>query len=297
MNEPKKFDFAVAYRVFYKMGRPPNFPEFGGNKFLLTKVAFRSFKRAISPFKVKLWVLLGDCPPEYETFFRAEWLGVQIVYDINKSHTDTFQEQYTILTQQEDSEFCCLLEDDYFYLPEAFTEIFNLFKNHSEVDFASPYDHAENYQPFKKMAWQTMATNRLPFWRIVPDTTSTFVARREALIACRVPMRSFGKPHAKLCPFYVHDRGKWMAITQFQVFNPAYFLQCLFWRSPFTAWCWLTAWVFCWRHIIFSRKRNLWQPMPGLATHLIDSAALLSPGYDWHDIISKAVRDELNQIK
>jgi len=297
MNDASKFDFAAAYRVFYKMGRPPNFPEFGGDKFLLTKVAFRSFKRAIGAFKVKLWVLLGDCPPQYENFFRTEWPGVEIVHDINKTHVDTFLEQYTILSEQRDSELCCFLEDDYFYLPEAFLETFNLFKNHPEVDFASPYDHAENYEPFKKMAHQIINPHRLPFWRTVPDTTSTFIARREALIACRIPMRSFGKPHAKLCPFYVHDRGQWMAITKFQVFNPVYFLQCLLWQSRFTAWCWLTAWVFGWKHILFSRKRSLWQPMPSLAAHLVDSTALLPPGYDWHNIITKAVESEQVQDK
>lgn len=35
----------------------------------------------------------------------------------------------------------------------------------------------------------------------------------------------------------------------------------------------------------------------GLAAHLVDSTALLPPGHAWHDIISKAVRDELAQTK
>src|SRR5271170_2198357 len=72
------YDLAVAYRIYPKMSasRPPIFAE---DKFKLAELCFRSFKGSLGNLKVKLWVLLNHCPPEYEKMFTQSWPAEDLV--------------------------------------------------------------------------------------------------------------------------------------------------------------------------------------------------------------------------
>src|SRR6187455_1675133 len=66
------YDLAATYRIYSKMSRnpPPIFPD---NKFKLAELCFNSFKNSVEGLRVKLWVILNDCPPEYEAMVRRAW--------------------------------------------------------------------------------------------------------------------------------------------------------------------------------------------------------------------------------
>jgi hypothetical protein len=288
MNRSYQYDFAVAYRVYSRIGREA-LPIFRGDKFLLTKVAFRSFVRSIKTFKTKLWVLLDSCPPDYEDFFAANWPGEppQFVRFQNKGNGGTFQEQISILSAQEDAELCFVAEDDYYFLPDCFERVIQLYRSHPEVEFASAYDHLELYvAAHHEMSHEVLSTPSLPFWRTVPSTTCSFFARRMALRDCLHQFRSYGKPFLFN---YGTDGTMWLAITKHRIFNPLRFA-CWLRSAKYVAWSWFTAWTLCGSDILRARRRKLWAPIPSLSIHLVHSYP--PPGIDWDDILRRAVAEE-----
>jgi hypothetical protein len=288
MNPSQKYDFAVAYRVCPRIGREA-MAIFRGDKFLLTRVAFRSFVRSIQAFKVKLWILLDGCPPAYEAFFRATWPGdpPEFVACANRGTGGTFQEQISILTAQDAADLCGVVEDDYFFLPECFERIHELFLRHPEVELATPYDHLEYYvAAHQQMSHDVLKTPGLPVWRTVPATTCTFIGRSSAL---RDNVRAF-RAYGKWLLFNYGTNGTmWLAITKHRIFNPLRCLQWLF-GAKYVAWSWFSAWTFCGFDILFKRKRKLWAPIPSLASHLVFSYP--PPGIDWNDLVQKAVKED-----
>jgi hypothetical protein len=287
MKPDAKYDFAIAYRVYPKMGRD-GLPVFGGNKFLLTRVAFRSFVRSLRKFKVKLWILLDSCPPEYEAFFRATWPGedLQVISFQNKGNGGTFQEQMSILTGQTDVEICYVAEDDYFFLPDCFESIHNLFRTHPEVEYVTPYDHLEYYvSAHQEASHEVLADPRLPVWRTVPSTTCSFFARRSVMRDNLHAFRSYGKPFLFN---YGTDGTMWLAITKHRMFNPWRFI-CWLKTARYVAWSWFTAWTLCGRDILGRPRRKLWAPIPSLALHLVRSYP--PPGIDWDSLLLKAVEE------
>jgi hypothetical protein len=290
MNPPKPYDFAVAYRVYPRIGREA-IAVFDRDKFLLTRVAFQSFVRSIRQFKVKLWVLLDSCPPDYEEFFRGAWPGpaesLQIVNYQNKGNFGTFQEQISILEQQDDADLCYVGEDDYFFLPDCFPRIHELFRTHPDIEFVTPYDHLEYYvSAHQEMSHDVLPDPGLPVWRTVPSTTCSFLARSPALRDCAHAFRSYGKG---LVFNYGTDGTMWLAITKHRIFNPWRAIRWI-WTTKYVAWSWLTAWMLCGRDILTKPRRKLWAPIPSLALHLVHS--YLPPGIDWDQLLRQAVAED-----
>ena len=289
MSAVQKYDFAVAYRVYPRIGRAA-VPIFHEDKFLLARVAFRSFVRSIQGFKTKLWILLDTCPPAYEEFFRANWPGdpPEFIHYQSRGNGGTFQDQISLLTAQNEAALCGVAEDDYFFLPECFQRLHELFHAHPEVDFATPYDHPEYYTAaHQEMSHEVLADPRLPIWRTVASTTCSFMARPQALRDCVRPFRSYEKP-------FLFNRGTdcsmWLAITRHRMFNP---LRCAQWlkSAKYVSWSWLAAWGLCGKDILTQPKRNLWAPIPSLAMHLVSTYP--PPGIDWNGLLQKAVDEEI----
>lgn len=63
----KNYDLTVAYRIYPKISRSP--AVFSDNKYKLSQLCLKSFKESLGDLKVKLFVLLDGCPPEYEELF------------------------------------------------------------------------------------------------------------------------------------------------------------------------------------------------------------------------------------
>ena len=72
------YDVAVAYRIYPKMSSPTP-PVFAEDKLQLSEFCLKSFKNSLGGLRVKLWVLLNNCPPVYETLFTQLWPAEDLV--------------------------------------------------------------------------------------------------------------------------------------------------------------------------------------------------------------------------
>ena len=64
---PSQYDVAVAYRIYPKVSRAP--PVFADDKYQLSELCLKSFRDSLGSLKVKMFVLLDNCPPSYEDLF------------------------------------------------------------------------------------------------------------------------------------------------------------------------------------------------------------------------------------
>ena len=276
MNDPMdanpKYDLAVAYRIYPKVSSHPP-PIFADDKFKLAKLCLRSFKHSLGNLRAKLWVLLDNCPPEYEALFSALWPAEDLVFVRFPGVGDaaTFREQARILAEQTDAETVYLAEDDYFYLPDQFPLAVQFIRNNVDVDFVSPYDHPDIYSTRLHRLPRAEKIVGSKIWRSCMSTTHTFLTTRGNLRAARwVLLRRYGR----VSP----DLSRWMALTKRRVFNPVFFVYsaatCPFWAGSV-----IYAWRYCWKHILFGRRFNLWIPHPSIATHM--AAGMEAAGTDW----------------
>jgi len=276
------YDLAVAYRIYPKASasRPPIFAE---DKFKLAELCFKSFKNSLGNLKVKLWVLLNNCPPEYEVLFKTLWPAEDLVLVRfpGVAASTTLHEQSRILMEQTDAEIVFLSEDDYFHLPGQFQLAVNFLKQNPDADFAAPYDHLDNHTTdLHKLSTETREFGGRK-WRSSVSTTHTFLAKRAALIESQ---KLFQKLHQKFHGHVSPDLAMWMALTKKRVFNPVKFAK---WSVTKRYWAGsiFLAWYHCWRQILFGRKFTLWTPYPSIATHMV--AGLEAPDVDWQKEFQK----------
>ena len=270
------YDVAVAYRIYPKMSinRPPVFSE---DKFKLAEFCLKSFKNSLAGLRVKLWVLLNECPPEYETLFKQLWAPEDLVLRrySNVAAGTTLYEASRILMEQTDAEIVYFADDDYVYFPNQFRLAVDFLKQNPDADFVSLYDHPDLHTTdLHNLFCETRAFGGKN-WVSCTSTTHTFLARRTALIECRqLFLRLFKVFHGQVSP----DLAMWMAMTKKRVFNPIKFIS---WSVSHRYWAAsiFLAWYHCWRQILFGRRYSLWSPIPSLATHMI--AGLEAPGIDW----------------
>jgi hypothetical protein len=267
-----KYDLAVAYRIYPKVSShpPPIFPD---DKFKLAKLCFESFRHSLGNLRVKLWVLLDNCPVVYEEMFSQLWPAEDLVFRRYPGAGDaaTFREQARILMEQTDAEIVYLAEDDYFYLPGQFQLAVDFLRQNADVDFVSPYDHPDIYSTALHQLPRSIKSAEGKTWQSCMSTTHTFMTRRAILRECGwVFLASYGR----VSP----DLSKWMALTKRRVFNPIFFahsaVTCPFWAGSI-----FYAWRYCWRQILFGQRRSLWVPHPSIANHMV--AGMEAPGIDW----------------
>ncbi len=139
----KKYDLAIAYRIYPKIsGRPPIFEN---DKYKLSDLCLKSLKNSLGSLKVKLYILLDNCPPKYEDLFKKYFKNedLNLIRLKGIGNKGTFYLQLKILTEQNDAENVYLAEDDYCYLPNQFQKMVYLLRRDPEVDFITPYDHSD----------------------------------------------------------------------------------------------------------------------------------------------------------
>jgi glycosyltransferase involved in cell wall biosynthesis len=269
------YDVAVAYRIYPKVstscGNHP--PVFSKDKLKLSELCLKSFKNSLGGLRVKLWVLLDNCPPVYETMFTQLWSPEDLVLMRYPAVGDgaTFREQSRILMEQTDAEIIYFAEDDYFYLPDQFHLAVNFLKQNPDADFVAPYQGLGFYTGDMENVSREKREFGGKVWNSCVSTTHTFLGKRAALIESReLFLTSYGR--------FAPDLAKWMALTKKRVFNPIKFI---YWLVPHRFWAgsMVLAWYFCWRQILFGRRYTLWSPYPAIATHMV--AGLESPDVDW----------------
>jgi hypothetical protein len=270
------YDLAVAYRIYPKVSANPP-PVYADDKFKLAELCLKSFKASLGNLHVKVWALLNNCPPEYETLFTQLWPAEDLVlvrYP-GVSGGETLHEQQRILSEQTDAEIVYLAEDDYFYLPGQFELAVNFLKQNPDADFATPYDCPDVHFTDLHQSIDETRAQAGKTWRSSVSTTHTFLARRTALLEC-CPM--FDKLFHAFAGRVSPDLAMWMALTKKRVFNPFKFAIWLVRHRYWSASIGLS-WVYCWRQILFGRRYTLWTPNPSIATHM--DGRLEAPGIDW----------------
>jgi len=277
------YDLAVVYRICRR--RKPQEPR--GDKFLLSKIALESFKASLGPLRVKLWVLLDNCPEPYVRLFTDLWDPRDLVLEHHPGigNRGTLLRQFQICCDQEDAELLYLAEDDYLYHPNQFQEVVGLLREHPEVDFVAPYYHRDyetlpmhrHHQRVLQYAGRT--------WKTVKTTTGTFATRRHIFRQTHYIFRTLLQ---KVLFAEMTDVAVWLALTKYGVFNP---WNWVVWplTHRFFGWSLFTAWWVCWRQILFGRRYQLWSPDPSLCTHLAEG--LMAPSFDWEKELQERVAE------
>src|ERR1700683_5208328 len=143
MMNPEKFDLAVCYRIYPGVSRDPVFGF--KDKLALTRLNLETFHERLGDLKIKLWVLLDNCPPAYTKLLKSIFpdTPMELIPLGGEGNGRTFVRQVEILSAQTDADLVYFAEDDYLYLPRSLERTVNFMRRHPEADFVAPYDHAD----------------------------------------------------------------------------------------------------------------------------------------------------------
>ncbi len=284
MANAGKYDLAVCCRIYPGVSRDPIFGF--KDKLALTRLNLETFREGVGDLKIKLWVLLDNCPPAYADLLKSLFpkTPMELIPLGGEGNGATFIRQVEILSAQMDADLVYFAEDDYLYLPRSLERAVAFMRRHPPVDFATLYDHADFHSKFvHRFRGQEMFEDGCR-WRTVASTCLTFMARREAVAASAPVFKTYLKNS---------DLGIWMALTKKRVCNPWSWIRSLGDGLYFPA-SHALAWRYAWRQILFGKSRTLWSPEPALITHMENSG--LAPGVDWEGIFgarAKALQEKL----
>lgn len=262
-------DLAVAYRIYPGISKTPAF--FSEDKFKLSEMCLRSFRSACGNLRVKMWVLLDGCSPQYEALFRKIFGDQEIeIISLNSiGNFATFSLQIRLLTEQTDSDYVYFAEDDYFYFPNALEKMIRFMRESSDVDFVTPYDHPDSYDTSSRLERHLVRPFGDSYWRTASSTCLTFLTSRKILVRTQSLFQSYSRGNMD-CPL-------WLALTQkYELANIR-----VHWHDWFRVKTWVKTWRWGFTSLLFGRRYRLWTPMPALGTHMESSR--LSPLIDWQD--------------
>lgn len=264
------YDLAVAYRIYPGVSKIP--PVFSNDKLKLSELCLKSFKESLEDLKVKMIVLLDNCPVEYtelfEKYFSPE--DLDLIQLDGVGNQSTFNLQINLLREQEYSERVYFAEDDYFYLPHQFKEMIAFMDINDDVDFVSAYDHLDYYNhPLHKHDYETRSTDNRK-WRTANSTCLTFLTTKKTLGESEKILKTYVNGN--------YDSSMWLALTKFQL-NPLNMRKSTEMRKII-----FRAWKDSWRQIIIGKRYKLWTPLPSIATHMENNC--IAPGVDWKEIMA-----------
>jgi hypothetical protein len=275
---PPEYDVTVAYRIYPKISKVP--PVFPNDKYKLSELCLKTFKDSLSSLKVKMFVLLDDCPPSYEDLFKQYFdeQDLEFIRLNGVGNRATFDMQIDILLDQNFSEIVYFAEDDYLYLPHQFESMVKFLRDEEEVDFVSPYDHLDYYldEIHNYKSQIRFFGNR--HWRTVAGTCLTFLTTKSVLRSTKNVFKTYASRNT--------DGGIWLSLTKHQVFNlftiakHVRHLNDKKMRGKLIDMIGF-AWLFCWRQVFFGKRRKLWVPIPSIATHM--EGDYIAPTFCWVD--------------
>ncbi len=276
-----EYDLSVAYRIYPKISAKP--PVFNNNKFKLSELCLKSFIESLGSLKVKIWVLLDNCPLKYEKLFKKYFNedDLEIIKLKGIGNDNTFALQLKILSEQKDSEIVYFAEDDYFYFKNKFRKMISFLKNNSDVHFVTPYDHLDHYTHFYHDYKSFIKVFANKHWRTIHSTCCTFLTTKSIL-----------KKTKKVFEIYLQDTTilltSWACLTKYNVFKIFKIIKYFFNNKIFFIFLY-KAWRYGWKQILFGRSWNLWCPIPTIATHMVYNC--LPPTFNWENIFKKAIKD------
>jgi len=257
-NTVPRYDLAVAYRIYPQVSKVP--PVFSDDKYKLSEFCLKSFKDSLGDLKVKIFVLLDGCPPEYEKLFKKyfEDEDLELIQLEGVGNFATFGLQIKILLEQNHSSTVYFAEDDYFYMPGRFKEMIDFLKENSDVDFVSPYDHADDYTLKLHHHPNKVKATLKRHWRTASSTCLTFLTDKNTLQSTKEIFETYTKGN--------RDASMWFSLTKFDLFDP---LNLIKYRNEhlYTKVV-REAWRNTPKQVLFGRKWYLWVPMPTIGIHL-----------------------------
>jgi hypothetical protein len=136
------YDVAVAYRIYPKISKSRHSPQvFPKDKLKLAEFCLKSFKNSLGGVRIKLWVLLDNCPPAYEKMFTELWPSEDLVLMRYPGVLETgphCASRRASSWSRPMRKLCYFAEDDYFYLPDQFPLIVDFLKQNPDADFVAP---------------------------------------------------------------------------------------------------------------------------------------------------------------
>ena len=252
-----EYDLVIAYRIYPGVSKVP--PFFSDDKYKLSYFCLKSFKESLGKLKVKMIVLLDNCPSEYvelfKKFFKEEDLELIQLQGIGNLRTFALQIKY--LSEQNYSDIVYFAEDDYFYMPDQFEEMVNLLKENEDVDFVSPYDHPEDYSSKLHNHPNYLKSTDMRHWRTASSTCLTFLTDKKTLNEAKNVLSSYSRGN--------HDASMWFSLTRYNL-NPLKALKNLNDRVFINLL--LNSWRYSLKQVIFGKKRKLWVPVPTIGIHM-----------------------------
>lgn len=267
------YDLAVCYRIYPRVSGSPIFGF--TDKLALVRLNLKCFKAAIGGLKVKIWVILDNCPPSYQelisnTFPKTE---VELIILNGEGNEATFMRQLDLLTCQSAANLVYFAEDDYLYLPNSIECAVGFMRRHPEADFVTLYDHADNHSKYVHQVKGAEHIEDGRRWHTITSTCLTFMARKQALLETAEVFQTYGRKNS--------DLAIWLALTKIRAVNPWSFIRSLGDGLFFTA-SHILAWRHGWHQLLFGKRRTLWVATPSLATQMEISG--LAPGVAWENI-------------
>jgi len=277
MNK-QNYDLAVAYRIYPKVSGNP--PIFKNDKRKLAESCLKSFKNCLGNLKVKLWVILDNCPPDYENIFRENFdeSDLEIIRLNGVGNMATFLLQLDILLNQNYSEIVYFAEDDYYYLPNQFEKMISFLQNYREADFITPYDHLDHYTTFFHRYKSNIKSFKGKHWRTIHSTCCTFLTKKSTLKQTEKVFKIYSKETILLTT--------WICLTKYKVFNFSEIAKLWFKNRTFFIF-YYKAWRYGWKQIILGKRWKLWCPIPTIATHM--ETLCLAPIIDWETVFKEEV--------
>jgi hypothetical protein len=275
------YDIAIVYRIYPGVSKSP--AVFPNDKYRLSELCLSSFRASLGSLNVKMWVLLDACPDSYESLFRKYFneQELELIRLDGIGNARTFWKQIDILSRQENSEYVYFAEDDYFYLPGQFPAMLTFLKENADADFVSPYDHPQHYVPGISNHTSQLMVFGQKHWRTSSSICLTFLTRRSTLREVRNVFATYLKGN--------NDSSMWMSLTKYGVRNPFRGVGYLISDLPSLK-IMVKAWLYCWRQIVFGKRRTLWIPIPALATHMENM--YMAPAVEWSEFL-KSVQSKV----
>jgi hypothetical protein len=209
----KKYDLAVAYRIYPRISKTPAiYPQ---DKFALAELCLRSFRASLGNMRVKMFVLLDQCPVEYESLFLDNFnpADMELLRLDGEGNLKTFKRQIEILVNQNDADAVYFAEDDYFYRENEFGLMMDFLKQNPDADFISPYDHPDYYSLPLHPRRQEIRIGSSRHWHTGASTCLTFLTTKKILIRTKETFATYSSGN--------YDASVWLSLTQQSVKNPA----------------------------------------------------------------------------
>jgi hypothetical protein len=277
----EKYDLVVAYRIYPRVSLSPLV--FQKDKYNLSKLCLESFKLSLGNLKVKIFVLLDNCPPEYKEIFKKYFLDKDLEFiDLEGiGNFRTFNMQIDILLKQNYSDIIYFAEDDYFYLPNQFYQMVDFLVKNKDVHFVSPYDHLDYYthKIYNSKYYVKIFNDR--HWRTASFTCLTFLTTKSTLLKTRYFFRSYSRRN--------YDISLWLGLTKYGVFSFNRIFQNPNYADNLTLKIYVKIWLYGWYRILFGKRWKLWIPIPSIGTHMQNDR--LAPTIAWIEKINKQLSD------